>query len=242
LDFAVVIQYLSLRLTRIKEFYQKKNKTRVLISGVLIIALFAYLKPQEFADLWLTPDQQGQLLFQLGDYQQAAEHFESTRWLAYSLYGAENFDQAATIYDQFDNTQAQLSRANALAHARRYIKARNIYQELLSKDSTNPAALHNTKIVQKIIDETNLLSESQQAEEGESSKELGDAPQTGDGGQKKEGRKQVVEQLDAGQLLLDPALNDMWLRQVQKDPALFLANKFQIQDEKSKESMELSKQ
>ncbi len=237
----MVIQYLSLRLTRIKEFYQK-SKTRVLISGFLIIALLAYLKPQEFADLWLTPDQQGQLLFQLGDYQQAAEHFESTRWLAYSLYGAENFDQAATLYDQFDNNQAQLSRANALAHARRYIKARNIYLELLSKDSTNPVALHNIKIVQKIIDETNLLSESQQAEEGESSKELGDAPQTGDGGQKKEGRKQVVEQLDAGQLLLDPALNDMWLRQVQKDPALFLANKFQIQNEKFKESMESSKE
>ena len=93
----------------------------------------------------------------------------------------------------------------------------------------------------EIIDETNRLSESQQAEEGESSKELGDAPQTGDGGQKKEGRKQVVEQLDAGQLLLDPALNDMWLRQVQKDPALFLANKFQIQNEKTKETKESSK-
>ncbi len=227
----MVAQHLASRFKKIKEFY-KNRKTMILVSGLLIIGLFAYLKPQKFANLWLTPDQQGRLLFQLGHYQQAADHFESTRWLAYSLYGSEKFDQAATVYNQFDNIQAQLSRANALAHARRYIKARDIYQQLLSKDSTNPAATHNVKIVQAIIDETNRLSESQRAEEGESSKELGDEPQTSDGGQKKEGLKQEVEQLDASQLLLDPALNDMWLRQVQKDPALFLANKFQIQNER----------
>ena len=227
----MVVQNLTLRLKPIKEFYRNR-KTMIIVSGFLIIAVFAYLKPQKFADLWLTPDQQGRLLFQLGHYDQAADHFESSRWLAYSLYGAEKFDQAATLYDQFDNAQAQLSRANALAHARRYVKARDIYQQKLTKDSTNQTALHNIKIVQAIIDETNRLSESQKAEEGESSKKLGDAPQTGEGGQKKEGRKQVVEQLDAGQLLLDPALNDMWLRQVQKDPALFLANKFQIQNER----------
>jgi hypothetical protein len=128
-----------------------------------------------------------------------------------------------------------------LAHARRYIKARNIYQGIITKDPTNPAAMNNLKIVQSIIDDVNRLSESQQAEEGDSFKELGDEPQTGDGGEKKQALKQVLEQLDAKQILLDPALNDMWLRQVQKDPSLFLANKFQMQNEKIIQSQEPQK-
>jgi Ca-activated chloride channel family protein len=225
------------KFSKINQFYQKRKR---LVIGlfILMIALYAYLKPQTFANLWLTPDQQGHLLFKLGRFQQAANQFKSTQWQAFSLYGAEEYDQSATLYDQFDNTQAQLSRANALAHARRYIKARNIYQEIIKKDPTNPAALNNFKIVQAIIDDVNRLSESQQAEEGDSFKELGDEPQTGDGGEKKQQLKPVLEQLDAKQILLDPALNDMWLRQVQKDPALFLANKFQMQNEKTIQSQE----
>ncbi|MFT5519530.1 MAG: Ca-activated chloride channel family protein [Enterobacterales bacterium] len=222
--------------------YYQKHKKLILGSLILMIALFAYLKPQTFADLWLTHDQQGQLLFKLEHYQQAANHFESTRWQAYSLYGAEEYDQAATLYDQFDSSQAQLYRANALAHARRYIKARNIYQQIIDKDPTNPAALNNLKIVQLIIDDVNRMSESQQAEEGDSVKELGDEAQTGDGVEKKQLRNQVLEQLDAEQILLDPTLNEMWLRQVQKDPALFLANKFMIQNEKIKQLKEQAKE
>lgn len=210
----------------------RRNKRIIITTFVLIAALFAYLKPQQFTDLWLTRDQQGQLLFKLGHYQQASNTFKSTQWQAYSSYGAEQYKNAATLYSQFSDVENQIAKANALAHAREYLSARNLYQQILMIDPQNLAANTNIKIVQDIIDEVNRLSASQAQEDGESIKELGDEPQTGDGAEREVAPKeQEVEQLSAEQLLLDPSLNAMWLRQVQKNPAHFLSQKFYMQQE-----------
>jgi len=210
----------------------KQNKTIFIASSVIVGCLFAYLKPQQFTDLWLTRDQQGQLLFQLGHYQQASSAFKSAQWQAYSSYGAEQYKNAATLYSQFDDIDSQIAKANALAHGREYIKARNLYRKILTLSPQNIAATTNIAIVQAIIDEVNRLSASQKAEDGEAIKELGDEPQTGDGAEREEvPKEQEIEQLTAEQLLLDPSLNDMWLRQVQKNPANFLSQKFYMQQE-----------
>lgn len=221
----------SQQIWRKKHFAQQK-KWWTLITFILLTS-FAYLKPQQFADLWLTRDQQGQLLFNYGYHQQASQTFENIQWQAYSAYGAEQFDNAATLYSQFNNIENKVAQANALAHGREYIKARNLYQNILTITPTNQAAKTNIVIVQDIIDEVNNMSASQQPEEGESIKELGDEPQTGDGAEKQEAKEQEIQQLSSEQLLLDPALNEMWLRQVQKNPAQFLSQKFYLQIEKS---------
>jgi Ca-activated chloride channel family protein len=213
-------------------FFTQRNKTILIASTVIVGAMFAYFKPQQFTDLWLTRDQQGQILFQLGHYQQASSTFKSTQWQAFSSYGAEQYKNAATLYSQFNDIEHQVAKANALAHGREYIKARNLYQQILTLSPQNTAASTNIVIVQAIIDEVNRLSASQKAEDGEAIKELGDEPQTGDGAEREEAPKeQEIEQLTAAQLLLDPSLNDMWLRQVQKNPANFLTRKFYMQQE-----------
>jgi len=210
-----------------------KNNTKVVITLFIITAgIFAYVKPQQFVDLWLTRDQQGQVLFNIGNYQQASTTFKSTHWQAYSSYGAQQYKNAATLYGQFTGIDSQIAKANALAHAREYVNARNLYQKILTLTPDNKAANTNIVIVQAIIDEVNRLSASQRAEQGESSKELGDEPQTGDGAERQEAPKgQEIEQLSAEELLLDPSLNEMWLRQVQKNPANFLSQKFYLQQE-----------
>ncbi|WP_019027411.1 hypothetical protein [Colwellia piezophila] len=206
------------------------NKKNLLISLLLASCLFAFSKPQQFTDLWLTRDQQGQILFNLDHYQQASNTFKSTQWQAYSSYGAEQYKNAVTLYSQFNDVDSQMAKANALAHGREYINARNLYQQILTTAPENLAAQTNIKIVQAIIDEVNRLSASQKPEEGESIKELGDEPQTGDGAEREEAPKQQeIAQLTAEQLLLDPNLNEMWLRQVQKNPAHFLSQKFYMQ-------------
>lgn len=207
-----------------------------LVFFVVVCALamvVAYFNPQAMADLWLTRDQQGRILFSLGHYKSAAKQFNDVRWQAYSLYASEQFDQASMLYGQLEQAEDVLARGNALAHARRYVKARDVYQALLRRDPDNSAAQHNIQIVQKIIDDVNRMSESQQPEDGDAPQELGDNPQTGDGAEQKGGREQVVKQFDAEQLLLDPSLNEMWLRQVQKNPTLFLSNKFYTQYHKN---------
>jgi len=215
-----------------QKYLEKIHLNKRWLITILVIAgcLFGYVKPQQFADLWLTRDQQGQVLFNLGDYQHASNTFKSTQWQAYSSYGGEQYKNAATLYGQFNDVDNQIAKANALAHGREYINARNIYQQILRIDPENLAASTNIVIVQTIIDEVNRMSESQAPEDGESIKELGDEPQSGDGAEQNEAPKeQEIEQLSAEQLLLDPSLNEMWLRQVQKNPANFLSQKFYMQ-------------
>jgi Ca-activated chloride channel family protein len=213
-------------------------KYKIILSLTLISALAAFitLKPNSFINLWLTKDQQGQLLFNFGMYEQASNTFNNVHWKAFSAYGNENYETAATFYSQFDNKESLLSQANALAHGRNYLKARDLYQKIIDEYPNFSAAKQNRDLVQGIIDEVNLLSQAQQPEQGESIKELGDEPQTGDGADKKESRLQKIDQFTSEQLLLDPNLNDMWLRQVQKSPDRFLSQKFYFQYEKRKQN------
>ena len=204
------------------------HRVHLIALGVLALAAFAAFKPQQFADVWLTRDQQGAVLFLLEDYSAAANQFQQPKWQAFSRYRAEQFDQAALIYNQYSDTDSQLAYANALAHGRRYVDARDVYQQIVNSQPAFTPAVTNLALIQGIIDEVNRYSQSQK-EEGASSKELGDEPQTGDGAEKQLLKQQLIEQYTAEQLLLDPALNEMWLRQVQKNPARFLANKFQAQ-------------
>ena len=220
--------------TNQRSYLNKRYVNKSMLISIVVIGscLFAYVKPQQFADFWLTRDQQGQVLFNLGHYQQASNTFKNTQWQAYSSYGAEQYKNSVNLYGQFTDVESQIAKANALAHGREYISARNLYQQILTIEPQNLAASTNIKIVQAIIDEVNLLSASQQAEDGEAIKELGDEPQTGDGAEREVAPKeQEIEQLSAEQLLLDPSLNDMWLRQVQKNPAYFLSQKFYMQQE-----------
>jgi len=212
-----------------------KYKRILWLATLSALMAFIILKPSDFIDLWLTKDQQGQLLFNAGHYEQASKTFNNVHWQAFSAYGNEDYNTAATFYSQFNNKEDLLAQANAFAHGRHYLKARDLYHRISTQNPDFTAAEQNRELMQGIIDEVNLLSESQKAEQGESIKELGDEPQTGDGAEKKELRPQEVEQLNAEQLLLDPNLNEMWLRQVQKDPVRFLSQKFYFQQEKQKQ-------
>jgi Ca-activated chloride channel family protein len=51
-----------------------------------------------FADLWLTPDQQGRLLLRQKDYREAARRFHDPMWKGLSLYYAEDFMVAAEYF------------------------------------------------------------------------------------------------------------------------------------------------
>jgi Ca-activated chloride channel family protein len=101
------------------------NKSMLISIVIIVSCLFAYVKPQQFADFWLTRDQQGQVLFNLGRYQQASNTFKNTQWQAYSSYGAEKYKNSVNLYGQFTDVQSQIAKANAFAHGREYISARN---------------------------------------------------------------------------------------------------------------------
>ena len=183
-----------------------------------------------FMSLWLTPDQQGRHYMEKGDYKAAATRFESIAWRGIAYYRAENFKAAAEMFSRIDTAEGFFNLADAQAHGRNYVSAVKTYDRVLKIEPGHAGALKNRDMIQKIIDEINLMSASQRAEDSDSSRELGeDEPQTADGVERQDFIEREVEQLSAEQVLLDEQVNDLWMQQVQKDPSRFLGVKFHMQ-------------
>lgn len=182
-----------------------------------------------FLDLWLTPDQQGELLMRRGDYGAAAARFSDPFRKAFAYYYAEQFDLAAEYFARVDTPVARFNQANALAHGEHYLRAVAIYESLLAEDPQNRAAEQNRRIVQELIDAINMMSESQ-ADEGLGSKELGDDdPRRADGAERTTLAADQLEQFSAEDILQDEKVSEMWMRSVQRDPSHFLSIKFGMQ-------------
>jgi Ca-activated chloride channel family protein len=184
-----------------------------------------------FANIWLTHDQQGRLLMQLGRYPEAARRFDNPLWKAMAYYYNEDFMLAAEYFSRSDSDDALFDEANARAHARDYVRAVKRYDRLLARTPDYPGAAENRAAVQALIDEINRLSESQQEEEGVGGdKELGpDDPRPADGADTIEWQQAELRQFTAEEILQDPATSEMWLKGVQQDPSEFLAIKFNMQ-------------
>ncbi|EAQ95878.1 hypothetical protein [Congregibacter litoralis] len=209
------------------------SRARQLLSrkGLLLLIalglLWSLANPGRFLDLWLTPDQQGRLWFAYGDYERAARSFDNPRWRGMSLYAAQDFDAAAQYFSQYQDAESLLARGNALAQAREYLDARDAYEELAERYPEHPAPAVNIPIVQALIDANRELSESQVSESGDMSSDDDDGPRSSEGDDRLTNVER--EQFTAKQLLEDPGLTEMWLRQVQRNPSEFLSTKFALQ-------------
>ena len=187
---------------------------------------------REFADLWLTRDQQGRLLLQLGRYPQAAARFNDLMWKGIAYYYSEDFMLAAEYFSRQDSDDALFNEANARAQGRDYVRAVSRYDRLLARTPDYSGATANRSQVSAIIDEIDRLSASQQQEAGASTQDKqlsGDDAIPAQGADEISWQQTEVIQLSAEDILQDAATSDMWLRGVQQDPSRFLAIKFGMQ-------------
>lgn len=189
-----------------------------------------------FMDLWLTPDQQGKYYLDKGDYKTAANRFQEIAWKGIAYYRDENFKAAIEMFSRIETVDGFFNLANAYAQGRHYMLAVKTYNRVLKIQPDHKSALKNRDKIQKIIDEINLMSKAQRAEQGESSKQLGeDEPQTAEGAERKDfGPQKQPKQLTAEEVMLDEKLNEIWMRQVQRDPSRFLSIKFHMQLQQKK--------
>jgi Ca-activated chloride channel family protein len=192
-----------------------------------------------FMSLWLTADQQGRYYLEKGDYKSAAASFESIAWRGVAYYRDENFKAAAEMFSRIESADGYFNLANALAHQREYVMAVKTYDRVLKLSPEHIQALKNRDKLQAIIDEINLMSASQKAEADDAIKSLGeDEPQTADGAERQDIIERDVQQLTAEEVLLDEQINELWMRQVQKDPSRFLSVKFHMQLQRQEQGNE----
>jgi len=100
------------------------------IVTVIAAALLIYLLPAtgSFIDLWLTPDQQGRRLFEVVEYEAAAERFEDLRWRANAQYRAGDYAEAAGTWSRIGDAEGFFNRGNAHMRAFEYRRAIGAYE------------------------------------------------------------------------------------------------------------------
>lgn len=192
-------------------------------------------------DLWLTPDQQGERLFNKQKYLDAAKHFSDPLRKGTAYYYASEFELAHSAFLEMQNDPSEEVRdfglynaVSALARQREYLAARDLLQSLANKPTLSPALRpdveHNLKVIGGIVEEINQMSESQAGTEQETSTELGDNPQTAEGADELTSADMMIkETLSASDILGNQEMADKWLKRVESDPKDFLRSKFQIQ-------------
>jgi Ca-activated chloride channel family protein len=201
--------------------------------GVVVpwILLFALCHPQAasaaeskwFRNLWLTPDQQGRIAFDRGDYASAKILFADPMWRGIAAYRAYDYLAAAESFRKVSSPEGRFALGDAEAHNHAYEKAIQAYDDVLAVQPNNAAAVHNKAVVQAALE----AREKKRREEEQADPQAPDmkADETKVDPNQKGGKKVVVAKLD----VTSSDAVDAWMREVQTSPADFLRQKFAIQ-------------
>lgn len=188
-----------------------------------LLAVFLLGAPQKsqaadsrFADMWLTPDQQGRLAFERGDYTAAAGHFRDPAWRGTAFYRAGKYAEALDAFAQVDTPESYFNQGNVLMHLGKPQDAVNAYQQGLQMRADWPEAKANLAVAEALV-ATEKKDDEDQQEQNPNQK--ADQVQFDDKG--KQGKAGLVEAGDQ--------TAEMWMRNIQVTPADLLARKFAIE-------------
>ena len=176
-----------------------------------------------FKNLWLTPDQQGRIAFDRGDYAAAAKLFADPMWRGIASYRAFDFLEAAKQFQGIDTIQGKFALGNAQAQNHAYEKAIDAYDEVLKAEPQNIAAKTNRAIVTAALKAQEEKRRKQEQDDSAPPDEKADETRVDP--DQKGGKKIQVKPDD----LTTEGAAEAWMRQVQTTPADFLKLKFAIQ-------------
>ncbi|MFI4919265.1 MAG: tetratricopeptide repeat protein [Legionellales bacterium] len=170
---------------------------RLIASGLLMLASIS-VQALNWTDLWLNPDQQGQLLMTKGDYVSAKDVFKDSNWRAAAAYKAGDYKRSAALLKEAETEQAYYNKANALAHLGQYQQAIQAYDKALAMNPHDQDAIYNRKLVKELMkkDQEKQQNKEQQNKE-QQDKEQQDKEQQNKEQQDKE--QQDKEQQDKEQ-------------------------------------------
>jgi len=173
-------------------------------------------------NLSLTPDQQGRIAFDRGDYAAAKQLFSDPMWRGIAAYRAYDFIAAAESFRKIETPAGRFALGDAEAQNHAYEKAIKAYDEVLAVQPNNAAAKHNKAIV-----EAALAAQEEKRRKQEKGETPPDekADETRVDPKQKDGKRVRVQAED----LTTPGAAEAWMREVQTSPADFLKRKFSIQ-------------
>jgi Ca-activated chloride channel homolog len=173
-----------------------------------------------FASLWLTPDQQGRIAFDRGDYRDAAKLFADSMWRGIAAYRAYDFLAAAEAFRKVDTIEGRFALGNAEAQNHAYERAIKAYEDVLKQQPDNAAAKTNLAIVRKAFEAAE--AKRRQKEQQDITAPDIKADETKIDQQQKGGKRIKVTPQD----MTTAGAAEAWMREVQTTPADFLKLKF----------------
>ena len=176
-----------------------------------------------FKNLWLTPDQQGRIAFDRGDYATAAKLFTDPMWRGIASYRTYDFLDAAQAFEHVDTTEGRFALGNAQAQNHAYEKAIKAYDAVLKAQPQNFAAKANRAIVVAALKAREEKRRKQEQDDAAPPEEKAD--ETVVDPDQKGGKRVQVSPED----VTTPGAAEAWMREVQTTPADFLKRKFAIQ-------------
>lgn len=184
--------------------------------GTLLSGEKAEAADNSFADLWFTPDQQGQRAVDRGDFDGAAGDFTDPAWQGAALYRIGRYQDAIDAFAQGDTAESYYNQGNALMHLDKAEEAIAAYQQALKRRPDWPEAKQNLAVAEKRkADKDKQDQDAQQEQAGMDP----DQVQFDDKGKKGE----------EGTVQGAPQTAEMWMRNIQVSPADLLARKFAIE-------------
>lgn len=177
--------------------------------------------PADLAGWWLTPDQQGQLLFDQERFLEAAERFEDPARRGAAYYRGGDFERAAGTFGRLRTPDAAYNRGNALVMLGRYDEAIESYELALDLQPGWADAQENLAIA---IARKARLAPPEDDAGGTGGMLEADEIVFDDSGRAARSGAETVS--DSETELSDEELRAVWLRRVQSDPADFLSARF----------------
>ena len=188
----------------------------------VVAAIILVVQVGPFVSLVLTPDQQGQRLFDRGQYKEAAALFTDPTRQGAALYRDGEYKQAEATFARVNTAEGHFNRGNALVMLGKYEDAIKAYDRSLQLRPDWKPAVENRDIARVRAERTKDKSGDM------TGGMLGADKVVIESGKKEEQTKQT-EVTSGGQQMSDKELQALWLRRVETKPADFLRAKFAFQ-------------
>jgi Ca-activated chloride channel family protein len=177
--------------------------------------------PPDFRGWWLTPDQQGQRLFEQGNYLEAAERFEDPERRGMAFYRGGDFERAAGVFGRVGTAEAAFNRGNSLVMLGRYDAAIDSYERALELRPDWSPAQENLALA---VARKQRLAPPESDAGGTGGMLEADEIVFDDSGRVNRSGTETVTA--GGETLSEDEMRAVWLRRVQNDPADFLRARF----------------